>query len=169
MIRGATMFTKVLVALDMSESAKVVFSQGLSLAEKYQAHLHLLHVLSAEEESSPVPIPLNLDEVYPATGNELTLELWREQWDKFEKQGIESLQHRCDQAVSVGVPTDFQQIVGSPGKTICQVAKDLGAEVIVIGHRGRWGLAEILMGSVSNYVFHHALCCVLVVPTQEPA
>lgn len=163
------MFTKVLVALDMSEAAQTVFSQGLSLAEKYQAPLHLLHVLSAEEESSPVPIPLNLDEVYPATGNELTLELWREQWDKFEKQGIESLQQRCNQAMAIGVSSNFQQIVGIPSKTICQVAKETGADVIVIGHRGRWGLAEILMGSVSNYVFHHAPCCVLVVPTQEPA
>ncbi|MFM7578374.1 MAG: universal stress protein, partial [Microcystaceae cyanobacterium] len=38
-------------------------------------------------------------------------------------------------------------------------------DVIVVGHRGRWGLSEILLGSVSNYVFHHAHCPVLVVPT----
>ncbi|MFM7579988.1 MAG: universal stress protein, partial [Microcystaceae cyanobacterium] len=81
------MFTKILVALDVSEAAQTVFTQALSLAEKYQAQLYLLHVLSAEEETSPIPIPVNLDEVYPAAGNEMTMELWQEQWELFEKRG----------------------------------------------------------------------------------
>ncbi len=161
------MFAKVLVAMDMSPSAKQVFSTGLSLAEKYNAHLHLLHVLSAEEETSPVPIPINLDEMYPAAGSELTLELWQEQWQEFETQGLELLRSRSELATAAGVTTDFQQVVGSPGKTICRVAQDCSADMIVLGHRGRWGLKEIFLGSTSNYVFHYASCCVLIVPTPE--
>jgi len=159
------MFTKILVALDVSEAAQTVFTQALSLAEKYQAQLYLLHVLSAEEETSPIPIPVNLDEVYPAAGNEMTMELWQEQWELFEKRGLELLQSRTQEAKDRGITTDFEQVLGSPGKTICKMAKENAFDVIVVGHRGRWGLSEILLGSVSNYVFHHAHCPVLVVPT----
>jgi len=161
------MFTKIIIAMDMSEMAKDVFAKALSLAQKYDASLTLLHVLSTEEENSPLPVPVNLDEIYPAMGNELTLELWREQWEVFEKKGLDTLHSRVQEALKLGIKADFQQILGSPGKTICKVAKELESDLIVVGHRGRWGLSELLLGSVSNYVFHHATCCVLVVPTHE--
>jgi nucleotide-binding universal stress UspA family protein len=81
--------------------------------------------------------------------------------------GVYWSQSRVDAAIALGIKADSQQILGSPGKTICKVAKETEADLIVVGHRGRWGLTEILLGSVSNYVFHHANCCVLVVPTHE--
>ncbi|MEB3312217.1 MAG: universal stress protein [Snowella sp.] len=161
------MFTKVIIAMDLSDKAKAVFAKGLSIAQKYNAGLTLLHVLSTEEENSPLPVPVNLDEIYPATGNELTLEIWREQWDVFEQQGIDILKSRTEEATQLGLKAEYQQILGSPGRTICQIAKESNADLIVVGHRGRWGLSEILLGSVSNYVFHHATCCVLVVPTPD--
>ena len=164
---GPQMFAKILVALDISDNSKEVFNKALSLAQKYEAELHLIHVLSAEEETSPIPIPVNLDEVYPAMGNELTIELWQEQWDKFEKRGLDLLQARNEEAREAGVQSSFEQVLGSPGKTICKTAKEQGTDVIVVGHRGRWGLSEILLGSVSNYVFHHSPCSVLVVPTPD--
>lgn len=161
------MFTKIIVAMDMSDMAKEVFAKALSLAQKYEAKLTLLHVLSTEEENSPLPVPVNLDEIYPATGNELTLELWREQWEVFEKKGLDTLQSRVQEAIALGIKADFQQVLGSPGKTICNVSKETESDLIIVGHRGRWGLTEIFLGSVSNYVFHHATCCVLIVPTHE--
>ncbi len=161
------MFTKIIIAMDLSDKAKDVFAKGLSIAQKYNADLTLLHVLSTEEENSPLPVPVNLDEVYPAAGNELTLEIWREQWEVFEKEGIDILKSRTEEATKLGLKADYQQILGSPGKTICNLAKDTAADLIVVGHRGRWGISELLLGSVSNYVFHHATCCVLVVPTHN--
>ncbi|NEO65320.1 MAG: universal stress protein, partial [Moorea sp. SIO4G2] len=35
--------------------------------------------------------------------------------------------------------------------------------LIVLGRRGLGGLKEMVLGSVSNYVVHHAPCSVLVV------
>jgi len=50
---------------------------------------------------------------------------------------------------------------GSPAKSIVEVAQQQGASLIVVGSRGRTGLAAL--GSVSERVVHHASCSVLVV------
>lgn len=161
------MFTKILVALDMSPAAEIVLEKALSLAQAFNAELTLIHVLSAEEEGSPLPIPVNMDEIYPAIGSELTMEAWQEQWQTFEQDGLDRLEQRRQRAQAAGLNCEAEQLIGSPGKTLCQRAKEKAVEAIVVGHRGRWGLSEILLGSVSNYVFHHAHCCVLVVPTPD--
>jgi nucleotide-binding universal stress UspA family protein len=163
------MFTKILVAIDMSKLGQEIFAKALSLAHLYGATLQLLHVLSSEEENSPLPIPDNLTELYPAQGNDLTLESWRQEWHEFEAEGIEVLRSHVQQAKELGLSADYQQISGHPGKTICKVAQDWSADLIVIGHRGRSGLSEILLGSVSNYVLHHAPCSVLTIysPHQQ--
>lgn len=53
--------------------------------------------------------------------------------------------------------------VGDPGGAICMVARDIDADVIVLGSRGRGVVKRVLLGSVSEYVLHHAACPVLVV------
>jgi len=162
-----TMFKRILVTMDMSERGQDVFNRALSIAAGFDAEMMLLHVLSAEEEDSPLPIPDNLSEIYPARGNDLTLDSWREEWHDFEKQGIETLQSRVQKAITCQVKADFRQIPGSPSKTICQFAQDWQADLIVIGHRGRSGLSELILGSVSNYVLHHAVCSVLIVQADR--
>lgn len=49
---------------------------------------------------------------------------------------------------------------------ICELARNWNADLIILGRRGRTGLSELLLGSVSNYVLHHAPCSVLTV--QQP-
>ena len=161
------MYQKILIALDMSQMAETVFNHGLSLTKQEQnSQLLLLHILSAEEENSPLPIPSDLTEMYPAAGNDLTLETWKEQWEAFEIAGIKMLESYQNQATKSGVTTEFQQVYGNPGSRICKVAKEWHADVIVMGHRGLSGLQEFFLGSVSNYVLHHAPCSVLIVQTK---
>lgn len=50
---------------------------------------------------------------------------------------------------------------GSPAKALLQEAA--GAELLVVGSRGRGAVSEALLGSVSHYCVHHAPCPVVVV------
>jgi nucleotide-binding universal stress UspA family protein len=52
---------------------------------------------------------------------------------------------------------------GAPAAAICQAAKDSGADMIIVGTRGRGMAARALLGSVSTSVVHDAHCDVLVV------
>ena len=53
---------------------------------------------------------------------------------------------------------------GPPGEMICKVAKQEGATFIVIGSRGTGTVRRTILGSVSDYVVHHAHMPVVVVP-----
>ncbi|WP_289500341.1 universal stress protein [Gloeocapsopsis sp. IPPAS B-1203] len=156
------MFDRILVAMDTSAIGKDVFEEALCLATVSHARLMLVHVLSGEVEgSSSVPIFPTMG-YYPGVSDR-TLELYQQQWQEMEKYGLELLRSYTQQATAAGITTEFHQCAGSPGRTICRTAGDWKADLIVIGRRGLSGLSELLLGSVSNYVLHHAPCSVLTV------
>ena len=162
------MFKKILVAMDSSSMGELVFAKALSLAQQNQANLMLLHVLSAEEEDSPMPLPPEVGDPYWTTVSEVTLESWLKQWETYESECLEQLQKFTAQAHQANINTEFRQLPGSPGRTICHLAWSRQADLIVVGNRGRSGIGELLLGSVSNYVLHHAPCSVLTVKNYVP-
>jgi len=56
---------------------------------------------------------------------------------------------------------------GDPAGTILRVARELPADLIVMGTHGRTGLARLLMGSVAEQVVRKASCPVLTVTTPS--
>ncbi|NJN86402.1 MAG: universal stress protein [Leptolyngbyaceae cyanobacterium SL_7_1] len=155
------MFQKILVAIDASERGQLVFDQALQLAQATSAHLMLLHVLSSEEEGSPNVSIIGL-EYYPSIADEI-VQMHQKQWVEYENRGLKMLRSHAEQAAAVGVAIEFTQNFGNPGRTICEVAHTWDADLIIMGRRGHSGLNELLLGSVSNYVLHHAPCSVLTV------
>lgn len=156
------MYRKILVAVDNSAIGNLLFQRALELAQKMSAQLLIMHGLSSEEEGSPLPIPPAADEIFWASGTETNLKLWQESWQRYETESLNRLQQFAAIANGASVETEFRQVVGSPGKAICKAAHEWGADLIVVGNRGRTGLAEVVLGSVSNYVLHRAPCSVLV-------
>lgn len=159
-------FQKILIAIDNSQLTSSVFEQGLGLALFERGSLMLLHCLSNDLIGEPmVPVTVELG-LYPEIIDS-SYDTWHSRYQKQRSQGQAILSHYCEIATNQGVPTEFDLQIGSASLCLCQTAKNWGADLIILGRRGRTGLAEALLGSVSNYVLHHAPCSVLVVQAEQ--
>lgn len=157
------MFHRILVAVDDSDMRQTVFNEALTLAKAMDARLLLLHVLVPEDLQGLLPA------VYPysPTLSDSTIALYQRQRDELQNRGLNLLKLLESQATAAGVVTEFTQNLGSPGPVICEQARNYRADAIVIGRRGHSGLSELVLGSVSNYVLHHAPCSVVVIQGQS--
>jgi nucleotide-binding universal stress UspA family protein len=156
------MFSKILVALDLSSDNTATYDAAVELALKCDALLVLLHVLSGDEGTIASP-PRSQIDLYPLGANQEDHEFFYREWQRYEASGIQMLKEYETRSLERGVPTECVQVAGHPGPIICEVARTRGIDAIVIGRRGRTGLAEALLGSVSNNVVHYAPCSVLIV------
>ncbi|VDM15829.1 unnamed protein product [Hydatigera taeniaeformis] len=67
-----------------------------------------------------------------------------------------------------GVSGDFTLTVGTkPGEMIVSYARDMNADLIVMGSRGVSALKRTVFGSVSDYVLHHSSIPLTVVPVPR--
>jgi nucleotide-binding universal stress UspA family protein len=64
--------------------------------------------------------------------------------------------------------TDFRVVVGKPAQEILRVAKDVGAELIVMGSHGRSGAKKLFFGSTTERVLRETTVPVLVTPDDRP-
>ncbi|MBD2327440.1 universal stress protein [Alkalinema sp. FACHB-956] len=156
------MFRRILVALDRSDSSSAIFHEALTLARSMGAALMLLHVASVFEEGYSAPFYPGVDGIYSTLHDEV-IKSYLAHWEEMQAESLNWLRSLCDQATEAGVPTEFSQAVGDPGQVICQQARFWNADLILVGRRGRKGFTELLLGSVSNYVLHHAPCSILTV------
>lgn len=155
------MFENILVAIDQSASSQHVFDAALALARGTGAKLTLVHALDVFDPASPQHPPVFADS-YSVELEQRLLANYERQWAEFVQHYDALLKQQQEIAQAAGVSASGIQPNGRPGPTICKAAVDYHADLIVIGSRGRRGLQEMLLGSVSNYVMHHAPCSVLV-------
>ncbi|MGB3651417.1 MAG: universal stress protein [Rivularia sp. (in: cyanobacteria)] len=165
------MFNKILVAIDDRDTNQNVLREAISLALATDAQLILIHIVLPFTEMYPEPGFIAVHGYHPTIHGETTIRYYMKQLDVLEKKGIELLQYEANKAKTCGVKTEVFQATGSPGFMICNVASSQEVDLILIGRHGRTGLSEFFLGSVSNYVLHHAPCSVLTIqrPIHEDA
>ncbi len=160
------MFTKILVSIDDSDMTQYIVDEAVSLAKAKGGSLMFLHVISLYD-NEPLFDPLFMESTM--LNSELNNEAHNKSlkvWEEFKQGKKNWLGSLCESATSSGVKAEFNLSIGEPSKKICDISRSWNAELIVIGRRGRRGLTEMFLGSVSNYVVHHAPCSVLTV--QKP-
>lgn len=140
---------KILVATDFSEQAGEALRRAVVLAEKLDAEIHLLHALEEivmydAENLLPVPNP--------------------ELMDSHRKGAEQRLAKQLEQVpYGVVVHTAIRHVQHSPAATICEEARDLDADMIVVGCHGHEGFFDhLLAGATAEHVVRHAPCSVLV-------
>ena len=152
------MINKILIAIDRSSSNLAAFETGVFLAEVTGARLILLHILSTQEPNYPLAPIYN----YHPIVDERNFEIYRQEIAEHERQALDFLKSLSDKATSAGVNTKFALLKGNPRHIICELANNWSADLIVVGSRELQGLKEIIFGSISNYITHHAPCSVIV-------
>lgn len=160
------MYNKILVAIDQSEISQTIFDEAVFLAQATHGEIMLLHVLSPLEDPYISPIFLQPDAIYPTVPTP-PIDSYIQQWEKLKQEKLKWLRSLTNNAINTGVKTEFTQNMGDAGRIICEVARSWPADLIMLGRRGRAGLSEFFLGSVSNYVVHHAPCSVMVIQGKK--
>ena len=158
-------FKRILAAIDHTALSQAVFEQALELAQNSQANLLLCHCLTTDVVTASPTFSAGEFGV----SAHLVSQSYQAQHVYFEQQTRAAealLNHYCEIAMRRGVTVETCHQVADPGQWLCELAKNWNADLIVVGRRGRKGLTEAILGSVSNYVLHHAPCAVLVI--QSP-
>jgi len=137
------LFSRILVAIDGSQSAKKAFAKSIYLAQKCGSKLDVVHVVSCELGGDSAT----------------TFELIDELKTKAEKM----LDEYKIQASKSNVPMEITVTQGDPAQVITDLAKAKRYDLIIMGTRGKSAFQELLIGSVSQKVMHHASCPVMVV------
>lgn len=138
-------WTRILCAVDFSESARHALEDAADLARRYGAELTLLHVWEPPRAVATLavvawPVPTGAEAAETAA----ELGRWR---DEAERRS--------------GTPVHATFAHGAPGPSIVRAADEGRFDVVVVGSR-RHGVARVLLGSVAEHVVRHAPCPVLV-------
>jgi nucleotide-binding universal stress UspA family protein len=144
----AATVTRILVPTDFSTASGAALDFAKTLAVRFGASLHLLHVLE-----DPYVTGAFAADVYapPPAG-------LRESWLRNAETTMASLLTDTDK-MTFNATTDV--VFGPIAHTIVERASEMGADLIVMGTHGRGGVAHLLMGSVAERVVRTAGCPVL--------
>lgn len=138
-------YQHILLATDLSAETELVLQRAVELQKQHGARLSLVHVVeytgSIYAGEIPLPDDLDLDQRISEEAERRLRELGAR---------LEVPQEAC--FVEIGVPKH----------EITRVAREQGADLIVIGSHGRHGL-QLLLGSTANGVLHLSPCDVLAV------
>jgi nucleotide-binding universal stress UspA family protein len=137
-------YRKILLATDGSEQAGLAVRHGVALARQTGASLKAMYVVNTHLAFS---LGIHQDEALR----------------ELRRDGERALAAVGQLAGSVGLEVETELCEGHPGQVIIREAEQWGTDLIVLGSHGQGALSDIFLGSVSQYVVHHAHVPVCVV------
>ena len=140
---------RILVAQDFSIESELALQLAISLAQEYQAELHLLHVLPVALAPTAAGLP----------------------------QGMESDFHRAARALQRSIPDEvylWRRVVqavkcGQPYREILSYAEENEIDLICMGVHGAGFAMRALFGSNTDRVLRQAPCPALIARPLKPA
>jgi universal stress protein A len=140
----------ILVPLDFSRAAMQALDYATQLAEPFGAQIHLMHVQMSDETLAG-----------PGAGN-LMLEC---------AESVAFLRGKLGASQPIRPPLFWPENchirMGRPYEEICELARELKVDLVVLASRGNSGLKRVFLGSTAERVVRFAPCPVLVVRQRK--
>jgi nucleotide-binding universal stress UspA family protein len=137
---------KILVAHDGSAHADKALQEASRMALQMAAEVTIITVapdLCLSDEVSDNDCKLITDSLF------------------FEAES--AMKKVTDELAAKGIKAEVVIKDGHPAEMIIDTAKEIGADLVVVGSHGRHGAGRFFLGSVSAKVVEHAPCHVLVI------
>ena len=130
---------------DFSPDSSLAFEYGLSLAQEFQAELHLAHVVEP---------PLYEDLIKPSeSGETFGRQLRKTMQEKLGAMVPEEAQTWCNPVTAL--------LAGQPHEELVKYAVVNGMDLIVLGVRGHSLVETLFVGSTTDRVLRNSPCPVL--------
>ena len=141
------MYKKVLLAYDGSIEGRRALREGAKLAQLCRAEVFLLAVVEITSVASL------------EGGMAIPIDEQIANYKAILAEGVERLK-------ALGFSPTARLGMGAAGQEIAGVAEEIGANLVVVGHRQTGPLARWWFGSVGTYLVKHLRCSVLVAQTE---
>jgi nucleotide-binding universal stress UspA family protein len=145
---------RILCAIDFSEHSRRALDHAAAIARWYEASITALYVFSLAPMAAVGPGATVLD---PIVLTDADLEQLRDDVRAF-----------AGSEMATGVVLDAEVRQGFPAGEIDAYAREISADLIVLGTHGRSGVERLVLGSVAERVMRRAPCPVLTVPAGQP-
>lgn len=137
---------RIVVGIDDGPTGTLALRRACALSTRLDAELHVVFV-------SHVPATvLAAMSGLPTIGDDFAEAQRTTVWGRAAE-----ILEGCSQ------PVTTVDLEGYPPDVLVEYAAEIGADLIIVGSRGRGDLASLVLGSTSHRVVNHAACDVLVV------
>lgn len=147
---------RVLAPTDFSEAGNRAVHAAAEVAQRFDADLHVLHIVS------PQVYYMEMPEMMLPSLEDFTAEMRAS-----GERRLKDLANELGRAERVH--THVQESAERPATAICAFAGGMAVDLIVIGSHGHTGLMHLLLGATAEHVVREAACPVLVIkpPKQD--
>lgn len=150
---------RILNPTDFSDSSKEGTDFALEFAERFDAELHLLHVV--HDVSTQIP-DFGMGLAFPGFAEKIP-----ERMRKHEEAAIRGLTELTPEGWSKDHSVVLAVKQGQPFVEVIRYARSHDIDLIVMGTHGRSGLAHALLGSVAERVVQKSPCPVLTIRPSD--
>jgi nucleotide-binding universal stress UspA family protein len=139
-------FKRILLGADFSPDSNLAFQYALSMAQEFQAELHLVHVL---EPPSYKEIPKSVEGAI----EEIRKSLYKQLNDKLEAMVPSEALNWCKPKTAL--------LAGYPDVELSKYADMQNIDLLVLGVRGHGLMESLFIGSTTERVIRKVTCAVL--------